>query len=472
MLLAWVVGAWMMIAVVGTVAGQTAAGVAPGWNSGWVLEAGAAPPRVGNDPLTVIASINPPYTTMANSKSFVANVTLNATVTGGTGPYRFDWDFGDGSRNSSKPSVDHIYATSGEYLVRLTVVDHNGSLATSTVIARPVVPVAGNWFAISASETFGAAPLTVDFGSEMAGGGNDITGMNWSFGDGGASSELRPSHTYARPGVYLTQAVATFADGGQNEFVFTIVAGAVGALTARAQAVVIGHCLCDGSRYVGATLHADVESGTGPYTYAWSYGDGNGSSGSNPVDYLYPNLGEYTATATVVDENGTVATASVSLEIGPVLCPFPLPRISNLTSNATRGPVPLSVSFHVNVSCGVGPLAFAWDFGDGGTGNRQNTSHVFTTAGNYTVVFTVTDGYGLRVNASLRITALPASNGSGTGPPGGNGSGTGPPSGDGASPVPSGGTPPMVFAAAVSAVVILAAVAGLYVWRRRGKSRR
>src|SRR5262245_5792069 len=54
----------------------------------------------------------------------------------------------------------------------------------------------------------GRAPLPVRF-SAQASGGNGVFDYAWTFGDGDASTQVNPSHTYATPGVYEARVVAT-----------------------------------------------------------------------------------------------------------------------------------------------------------------------------------------------------------------------------------------------------------------------
>lgn len=51
-----------------------------------------------------------------------------------------------------------------------------------------------------------------------------------------------------------------------------------------------------------------------------------------------------------------------------------------------------NITFTDASTAGTSPIIqWAWDFGDGNAANTQNTSHAYTTAGNYTVILVVTD---------------------------------------------------------------------------------
>ncbi len=49
-------------------------------------------------------------------------------------------------------------------------------------------------------------------------------------------------------------------------------------------------------------------------------------------------------------------------------------------------------------------LFYSWDFGDGGTAERGSVRHIFSQAGEYTVVLTVTDSRGAQASTSLTFT--------------------------------------------------------------------
>lgn len=81
--------------------------------SGATLAANAlASPSVGNAPLPVA---------------------FTGAASGGTAPYTFYWNFGDGSVGSAAPSPVHTFNGSGTYRVVLTVTDAAGSTARATV---------------------------------------------------------------------------------------------------------------------------------------------------------------------------------------------------------------------------------------------------------------------------------------------------------------------------------------------------
>ncbi|WP_317196481.1 PKD domain-containing protein [Robertkochia flava] len=82
--------------------------------------------------------------------------------------------------------------------------------------------------------------------------------------------------------------------------------------------------------------------------------------------------------------------------------------VAILSSDVTQGEAPLEVNFTGSGSVpGDSPIvAYSWDFGDGTTATTADPTHTFTSAGNYTVVLSVTDQQGIEdtVETVINIT--------------------------------------------------------------------
>jgi len=82
-------------------------------------------------------------------------VHFTVTMTGGSEPYFFEWDFGDGG-TSSAASPSHAFAQEGHYPVLLTVSDNEGAIAVSK--QEITLPLA-NIPTVDADETTPAKPV-------------------------------------------------------------------------------------------------------------------------------------------------------------------------------------------------------------------------------------------------------------------------------------------------------------------------
>ena len=139
-------------------------------------------------------------------------------------------------------------------------------------------------------------------------------------------------------------------------------------------------------------------------TYSWNFGQG---SGTGPVPTrTYTAAGGYTVTLTATDEYGRTGTAEQIVTIAE--------PAANQPPTAVNNP-PSCVGLVCNFSA-VGSLdpnlgdaiSYRWDFGDGGTSTSASPSRTFAAAGTYTVVVTVTDGWGKFSTAQQIVTVAPA----------------------------------------------------------------
>jgi len=70
-----------------------------------------------------------------NATSGVIPFTVNATVNaiGGTPPYQFTWDFGDGTPQATGNTVTHTYQSPGTYILKVSALDTYGNQTTSAM---------------------------------------------------------------------------------------------------------------------------------------------------------------------------------------------------------------------------------------------------------------------------------------------------------------------------------------------------
>ena len=123
----------------------------------------------GNDQIsansTFSVRINSPSGTTTISKGGIVN--FQATVTGGTSPYTFLWDFAGGAANSTLQNPGSIaFNSSGSYSVTLTVNDAAGNTTTSTPVvivvhsSQNVQPIAVDGGPISSTFYYPNAAFT------------------------------------------------------------------------------------------------------------------------------------------------------------------------------------------------------------------------------------------------------------------------------------------------------------------------
>jgi len=149
---------------------------------------------------------------------------------------------------------------------------------------------------------------------------------------------------------------------------------------------------------------ASASGGTGPYNFTWTFGDGAAGTGTI-VYHTYSTAGSYNVLLTAKDSSPSPQTASSQQAITVTSPPPPPPSLTaSFTASLSNPVVEQTISFTGSASGGTSPYSYSWNFGDSSTGSGSPVSHVYQTAGVYTVVLTVTDTAGHVASASNTVT--------------------------------------------------------------------
>lgn len=313
----------------------------------------------GDDTVTVYVRSNP----VPNAGTDVSICAGDSTTLNGSGGGTYAWAGNNivSGPTTSTPVVSP--AATSNYV--LTVTDAFGCSATDTVrvTINPAPPVnAGPDAYICGSGTTLTATGAVNY--------------QWSPTVGLGSPNM--ATTTANPTVTTTYVVVAQDANGCESSDWLVVT----VYPPLAVQVSSADSICPGG---AAPISAQGSGGDGGmYTYAWSPTAGL----ANPTAAMTSASPTQTTTyvVTVSDQCGSpVATASVVITV------LPLPTLS-VAPSATSGCEPLCVTFTGNAV----PAAQSWsyNYGDNSTGNSLNPQHCYTSAGLYTVTYTVTDIYG------------------------------------------------------------------------------
>jgi len=291
------------------------------------------------------------------------------------------WNFGNGNL-----SPDHnpcaIYIVPGTYTVSLTASkgadsDTKTVNALITVFANPVAN-------FSPSKTLGCAPESITFTDMSAPGDAAIVSWRWDFGDGNTSTQQNPTNNYTNPGTYSVVLEVTDANGCEHRYTRNNLITILATMTVNFSAAPTFAC-----SYPATINFTDLSSGNMLNSWSWDFGDGNTSTQQNPT-HTYTAPGSYTVALTVTNAGGCSKTTTKSnfLVVDDLHADFSV--------SDTSGCGNVNVNFSdESIADGV-ITSWNWDFGDGNTSTVQNTTHNYTTAGDYDVTLIVTTSKGCK----------------------------------------------------------------------------
>ena len=288
-----------------------------------------------------------------------------------TGATSYNWNLGNGVI-TAMTNASTSYLTAGTYTVTLTA--YNGSSSNTHTVIITVYPTPTVNF--TADDTAVCPGVPVTFTSTTSSGVAGPLTYMWNFGDGSSSSSTGPSHPFALSGYYNITLSATNSTG------------CISSLTKTAYIHVFTPASVDfaGSpAYIcnppGNVTFTSTVSGTGPFSYNWSFGNGGSSFLLNPTT-TYTSTGAYTVKLVITDGNGckdSVLKPSY-INVGSINAAFSGPSTACINT-----PVIFTNTSSAHISS-------SWNFGDGGTSTSDGGTHTYTTAGTYTVTLIISNG--------------------------------------------------------------------------------
>jgi PKD repeat protein len=332
------------------------------------------------------------------------NVTMTASVSGGTSPYTYSWSYGDGSTGSGMV-VSHAYTSvpSGckmsrcEYTVNLTATDSTGKIANATSQVTILVNSTLT-FSVFMTDTpaSGVAPLLVSF-SANASGGKAPYNFSWAYGDSSTGTGASGQHTYMAAGTYTVVLTGIDSDGTVAQVTSTVLAypPPTSNETGAIELTIVSNPVT-GPAPLTSYFSASASGGAPPYTFNWSFGDNTQNASGSSVSHTYTSPGSYVATISVRDSVGNTATTGVFVTVTGGLNP-PNQLAVIVTALKLHGIAPLTVVFTPSVMGGSAPYQLTWTFGDGASAIVNGTSpvtHTYLKSGNYYPILQVKDASG------------------------------------------------------------------------------
>ena len=158
---------------------------------------------------------------------------------------------------------------------------------------------------------------------------------------------------------------------------------------------------------VTADASASTDTDATPIaSYRFNFGDGSATVGPQTAataTHTYTAAGIYSVTVTATDTAGLTGTATKTVTVADA------PPVAVLFVTPTSGPAPLAVNADASASTDLDatPIAtYSFNFGDGTTVGPQagaTASHIYGSAGTYTVTVTVSDTAGNSSKATQQV---------------------------------------------------------------------
>lgn len=317
-------------------------------------------------------------------------ISTSTTTMGTITQYLWDLDGNGQFDDATGNIVNHSFGGANTYPVGLKIVLSNGDMdsAYQSVVINPIASADFTW-----SEVCDGTGMPFNDNSSISGG--SIVSYEWEFsGDSlyddatGASVPYTfPMHGTYNVGLRVTSDSGCVSIVSKNvlvnpnptvDFVYTDV------------------CIGDSTE-----LDASASVVTGSISsYNWElngdnmYNDAVGQS----VSHEFINSGNYLVYVRATTNKGCNATASHLVTVAPI------PYISFDFDSTCVG---LSVLFNNQSFSPVGTMSYDWDFGDNGTSDAVDPSHVFQSSGNFNVKLVGTSNYGCADSVTETIHVYP-----------------------------------------------------------------
>jgi gliding motility-associated-like protein len=302
-------------------------------------------------------------------------------------PNAVSWSWDLGGQGSSLQNPGRIFNQAGSYTISLTVTDAAGQTsrvekqAYIQVLAPPRAAFSSNLQQLCVGDSVQLIDNSVP-------GDTSLQSWLWDWGNGQLDSLQNPWNVYGQAGQYGISLTVTDANGCQ-------------ALAQQSAYLQVLQPDADFSANLFFGCNAPFTTRFLPFSlsgsHQWFFGDGNGSTLSNP-QHTYLNNGRYDVTHILTDSLGCRDTVSKPNFIG----------VGQLAGGivVSKNPACQGDTLDFSLQSPTAQLA-SWDFRDGRTVGGLTPRHVFQQAGVYWVRVLVSEANGCVVRDSVRVEVRP-----------------------------------------------------------------
>ncbi|MBF6642157.1 gliding motility-associated C-terminal domain-containing protein [Flavobacterium sp. J49] len=299
------------------------------------------------------------YTTTPITCYGANNASLSVTISGGNGPYQYQW-------NNLATTLNQTNLSAGTYII--TVTDNVGCVKVQTIVI-PEAPIFTVNPIVTNVSCYGANNGSINLNLT---GGIAPVALTWS--DGSTAGLIRNN---LPPGTYT----ATISDGTPCFIVrtFTIIEPQPLVLSAN----ITNPLDCNVAN--SGAINLIVSGGTGPFVYSWT-------NGVTSEDLTNLNAGNYLVTVT--DANNCTTSGQYTLTR-----PAPIVIAVTTQTDFDCASHEVTQNFVAQASGGVPPYQYQWSSGNVSGANGQ----IMSSDLNGTVILTVTDNVGCNATYTVDV---------------------------------------------------------------------
>jgi PKD repeat protein len=260
-------------------------------------------------------------------------------------------------------------------------------------------------FSFSPKEPKVGETVTFD-GSQSKDPDGKIVSYFWDFADGETAQGVTTTHAFKKEGEYDVILQVTDDRGANTALAKTV------RVVPPNQAPVAIFTVEPLEPTANQEITFDASAAADPdgtiVSYSWDFGDQTTGQGKT-VKHSYKAAGTYKVTLTVTDDKGATSSAFQNLVVKEQVLPPNQPPLVTFSFTPIEPKVNEPVEFDASGSTDDGEIVrYAWDFGDGQTGEGKTITHTYKTAGTFTVKLTLTDDRGAKNSLSRTITVVEA----------------------------------------------------------------
>ena len=287
------------------------------------------------------------------------------------------WDFGDstGKKIFNGPPYTHTYRKGGLYGVRLITID--GAGCSDTIYKPQNILVNDPQADFYSADTIKCKNTPVQFFQQLT--GNNLSQLQWYFGDGNTSTGANPAHTYINEGAYDVKLILSDIIGCSDTIIKPKFIKVYDAKANFAMSDSFTSCPPLFISFTNQSINISQAQ--------WNFGNGNTSTLVNP-SHTYTFSGIFNVQLIVTGNGGCKDTATNQVKLlGPS---------GTFSYSPLLGCTPYNVVFTSNTQ---NAYFYTWDFNDGVTNFGRDTGavHTYVRLGDFLPKIILEDSLGCKL---------------------------------------------------------------------------